>query len=142
MMNLFCQEFRYSFDEKNRIFIPSKYREILGPSFVISARMEPSLAIFTHDEWKEYTDKIEQLPASVVMKVKQFIFPKTFIATPDSHGRVVIPQDLKAYAGIDKNAVIIGVGNHAQIWAEEEWDRHFTPEDTKSLAEIAGQFGL
>ena len=141
-MDLFCREYRYSLDSKNRIFIPAKYREILGESFIITRKLDPCLAIYTHEEWQKYSDKIKALPDSVAMELKEFIFPKTLVAEPDSQGRVIIPADLKDHAELDKNAVIIGVGDHAQIWSETMWEEREKKRDLASLRELMRQLGL
>ena len=141
-MELFCREYRYSLDAKNRLAIPAKYREILGDTFIITRKLDPCLAIYTHEEWQKYSDKIKALPDSVAMELKEFIFPKTLVAEPDSQGRVVIPADLKDYAQLDKNAVIIGVGDHAQIWSEKLWEEREQKRDLASLRELMRQLGL
>lgn len=141
-MDLFCREYRYSLDSKNRIFIPAKYREILGDSFIITRKLDPCLAIYTHEEWQKYSDKIKALPDSVAMELKEFIFPKTMVGEPDSQGRVIIPNDLKDYAELDKNAVIVGVGDHAQIWSEQLWEEREKKRDLASLRELMRQLGL
>ncbi len=139
---MFCREYRYSLDGKNRIFIPSKHREILGDTFYVTRRLEGCLALYTNEEWEKYSEKINALPDSVVMSLKQFIFPKTFQAELDTQGRIVIPQDLKDFAGLEKNCVIIGVGDHAQIWSEDRWDEKEKTRDTANLEELMRQLGL
>ena len=141
-MELFCREYRYSLDAKNRIFIPAKYREILGDSFIITRRLDTCLALYTTEEWEKYSEKIKALPDSVAMELKRFIFPKTLLAEPDSQGRVIIPNDLKEYAQLEKNAVIIGVGDHAEIWSESLWDEREKTKDIEGLRELMRQLGL
>lgn len=141
-MEMFCREYRYSLDAKNRIFIPAKYREILGDSFVITRRLDPCLALYTNEEWEKYAEKIRALPDSVALELKLFIFPKTLVAEPDSQGRVLIPSDLKEYAQLDKNAVILGAGDHAQIWSESLWEEREKKRDVDHLRELMRQLGL
>ena len=141
-MELFCREYRDSLDAKNRIFIPAKYREILGDSFIITRRLDTCLALYTNEEWEKYSEKIKALPDSVAMELKRFIFPKTLLAEPDSQGRVIIPNDLKEYAQLEKNAVIIGVGDHAEIWSESLWDEREKTKDIEGLRELMRQLGL
>ncbi|MBR6742499.1 MAG: division/cell wall cluster transcriptional repressor MraZ [Clostridia bacterium] len=141
-MELFCREYRYSLDAKNRIFVPAKYREILGDTFIITRRLDTCLALYTNEEWEKYSEKIKALPDSVAMELKRFIFPKTLVAEPDSQGRVIIPNDLKEYAQLEKNAVIIGVGDHAEIWSESLWDEREKTKDIEGLRELMRQLGL
>ena len=60
-MELFCREYRYSLDAKNRIFVPAKYREILGDTFIITRRLDTCLALYTNEEWEKYSEKIKAL---------------------------------------------------------------------------------
>lgn len=141
-MELFCREYRYSLDAKNRIFIPAKYREVLGDDFVITRSIDPCLALYTKEDWDKYSEKIKALPDSVALALKRFIFPKTAKGDPDSQGRVIIPSDLKEYAQLEKNAVIIGVGDHAEIWSEALWNDHEKNQDIEGLRELMRQLGL
>ena len=139
---LFVGEYKHSIDAKNRLFIPAKYRDMLGESFYITRKMEKCLAIYSESEWSKLTDKLNTLPDSVVGSIKQFLYSKTISATPDSQGRVVLPPELLGYASIDKNAVIIGVGDHLQIWSDKLWEEKENTIDTEALMEQLRQLGL
>ena len=90
---LFVGEYKHTIDAKNRLFIPAKYRDMLGESFYITRKMEKCLAIYSEAEWSKLTDKLNTLPDSVVGSIKQFLYSKTISATPDSQGRVVLPPN-------------------------------------------------
>ena len=139
---LFVGEYKHSIDAKNRLFIPAKYRDMLGESFYITRKMEKCLAIYSETEWSKLTDKLNTLPDSVVGSIKQFLYSKTISATPDSQGRVVLPPELLSYASIDKNTVIIGVGDHLQIWSDKLWEEKENAIDTEALMEQLRQLGL
>ncbi len=139
---LFVGEHKHSLDAKNRLFIPAKYRDMLGDSFYITRKMEKCLAIYSESEWNKLTDKLNTLPDSVVGSIKQFLYSKTISASPDSQGRVVLPPELLSYAGIEKNTVIIGVGDHLQIWSDGLWEEKENAIDTAVLMEQLRQLGL
>ncbi|MBQ8859032.1 MAG: division/cell wall cluster transcriptional repressor MraZ [Clostridia bacterium] len=139
---LFVGEHKHSLDAKNRLFIPAKYRDMLGDSFYITRKMEKCLAIYSESEWNKLTDKLNTLPDSVVGSIKQFLYSKTISVSPDSQGRVVLPPELLAYAGIEKNTVIIGVGDHLQIWSDGLWEEKENAIDTAVLMEQLRQLGL
>jgi MraZ protein len=82
------------------------------------------------------------LPDSKVGPLKQFIYSKTINVIPDSNGRVVLTPALTAYAEIAKNVVIIGVGDHAQIWSEEAWNAKEESVDLAAIADLLAQVGL
>ena len=134
-MNL-VGEFHHTLDPKNRLFIPAKFREVLGMNFYITRKTEKCLAVYSEEEWERFTAKLNSLPDSQVGLLKQFLYSKTVSVTPDSNGRVVLTPSLMEYAGIDKNVVIIGVGDHAQIWSEEGWaekEAKMSPEKIQQL---------
>ena len=139
---LFVGEHKHSLDAKNRLFIPAKYRDMLGDSFYITRKMEKCLAIYSENEWSKLTDKLNTLPDSVVGGIKQFLYSKTISVSPDSQGRVVLPPELLSYASIEKNTVIIGVGDHLQIWSDNLWEEKENAIDTAVLMEQLRQLGL
>ena len=139
---LLVGEYRHAIDAKNRLFIPAKHREQLGESFIITRKMEKCLALYSDGEWQKFTDKLNTLPDSVVGEIKQFLFPKTMWASPDAQGRVVITPELRSYAELDKNVVIIGVGDHAQIWSESRWQEKESKRDTDAMVELLRKLGL
>lgn len=135
-------EYRHTIDAKNRVFIPAKLREQLGETFVMTRKMEHCLALYSEYEWEKFAEKINTLPDSLVGAIKQFLFPKSVTVTPDSQGRIVIPSDLGQYAKLDKNAVIAGVGDHAEIWAEDLWTEKENNCDIAALTEQLRALGL
>lgn len=131
-------EYRHNVDPKNRLFIPAKFREELGETFYVTRKiMEKCLAIYSEAEWTKFSEKLNTLPDSKVGKIKQFIFSKTAQVSPDTHGRILIPANLLQYANIEKNVVIVGIGDHVQIWNEQDWD---AKEQELDLAEMEGLF--
>lgn len=139
---LFVGEFRHSLDAKNRLFIPAKYRDMLGTTFYVTRKMEKCLAIYSEEEWNKLADKLNTLPDSIVGSIKQFLYSKTISVTPDSQGRIVLTPELLRYAAIDKNAVIIGVGDHLQVWSDTLWDEKEQSFDTNELAASLRELGL
>lgn len=117
----FVGEFNHSLDAKKRLFIPSKFRELLGEGFAISRTNEKCLLLFSADGWNKYISKLlEGLPADTKLLARK-VFPQTTYATPDAQGRVVIPAKLCEQAELVKNVTIIGAGNHVEIWSDENW---------------------
>ncbi len=136
-------EYRHVVDAKNRLFIPAKFREELGESFYITRKiMDQCLAIYSEEEWQKFSLKLNELPDSKVGKLKRFIFSKTAQVVPDTHGRILIPANLLAYAGIDKNAVIAGIGDHVQVWNEDTWDAKESELVLAEMEDLFVQLGL
>lgn len=136
-------EYNHSIDSKNRIFIPAKFREYLGESFYITRKMNKTcLAVYSEEEMNRLAEKLNELPDSDVSDIKEFLFSKTILVTPDANGRVVLLPSMISYAGIEKNAVIIGAGNHLQIWAENAWDTEEKNRDMAVLRNKLSSIGL
>ncbi len=136
-------EYRHALDPKNRLFIPAKFREELGETFYVTRKiMDKCLAIYSEAEWQKFSEKLNTLPDSKVGKIKKFVFSKTAQVTADSHGRILIPANLLAYAEIERNTVIAGIGDHVQVWDEATWDTMEQETDLVEMEDLFCQLGL
>ena len=139
----FYNEFRHVIDAKNRLFIPAKLREDLGESFFVTRKIsEQCLAIYSAEEWTKFATKLKSLPDSKMGTIKQFVFSKTALLSPDSHGRILLPANLVKYANLEKNVVIVGVGDHIQIWNEDDWDAKEQSIDLVEMQALLSEFGM
>ena len=134
--------FVHTLDAKKRLFIPAKHREQLGESFVITRNVDKCLSVFSMDEWEKYTDKLEQLPSTQAREIARFIYSNATEVQPYGQGRVLVPADLVAYAGIQKGAVIVGCGRRAEIWAEEIWSENSENEQSDALKDLMISLGF
>ena len=113
-----------SIDDKNRMIVPSKLRAGLGARCILTKGLDRCLYIYTSDDWDKQMEKISRLPESDP-KVRAFI--RHFCANAaecefDKQGRIVIPQELKAYAGIEKDRGTMGAMSKIEVWSREVWD--------------------
>ena len=131
-----------SVDSKGRLFIPAKLRLELGESFYLAMGIDACLAIYPQSTWDRFTEKFASLPMSQ-SKSMRTLFANAVKCELDSQGRIVIPQKLRRYAGLDKDAVIIGVNDRAEIWSAETWraqeEEEMTPE---KMAACMAQLGF
>lgn len=123
--------YEHNIDAKGRLAIPSKLRDELGSVFYLAMGVDACLAIYPQSTWNRFTEKFASLPMSQSKKMRS-LFANAARCELDSQGRIVIPQKLKEYAGIEKDVVIIGVHDRAEIWAAEKWaaeeEEEMTPE--------------
>ncbi len=128
--------YEHSIDGKGRLFIPSKLREELGVSFHLAAGIDDCLAIYPEETWKRFTDKFSSLPMSATKQMRR-LFANASKCELDSQGRIVVPPKLRKYAHLDKDVVIIGVNDRAEIWSAETWnaqeDEEMTPEKMSAI---------
>ncbi|MCI8347830.1 MAG: division/cell wall cluster transcriptional repressor MraZ [Firmicutes bacterium] len=113
-----------SIDEKNRMIVPSKLRAGLGSRCILTKGLDHCLYIYTTEAWDKQMDKISKLPESDP-KVRAFI--RHFCANAaecefDKQGRIVIPQELKNYAKIEKELVTMGAMSKIEVWSKDVWD--------------------
>ncbi len=113
-----------SIDEKNRMIVPSKLRLALGKGCVLTKGLDKCLYIYSFEDWTKQLEKLEILPKSDP-KVRAFI--RHFCGNAqecdfDKQGRIVIPQELKAYASIEKELVTMGAMDKIEVWGKEAWD--------------------
>lgn len=138
----FVGTYNHSIDSKNRVFIPSKFREELGGEFYITRKADPYLSVYTARGWEEYVKKIESLPESEAASLQDFLIGGAQRCTPDSNGRIVLDNRLIQHAGIVKNIVFVGAGNQIRIWSEEKWNEREASLKPENMKEIMRQFGL
>ena len=141
---MFMGTFNNSIDAKNRMIVPSKHRDQLGGRCVLTKGMDKCLYIYSMNEWYKQMDKIEALPESDP-KVRAFI--RHFCANAvdcefDKQGRIVIPAELKEYAGIDKELVTMGAMRKIEVWSKEVWDApdNENKMDSEEFAESLAQY--
>ncbi|MBE6589220.1 MAG: division/cell wall cluster transcriptional repressor MraZ [Ruminococcaceae bacterium] len=136
-------EYRHGLDAKNRIFIPAKLREELGETFVVSKDIrEHCLKIYSLSEWEHYIAPLKEQKRKLSEKIMRFLHASLVQVTPDSQGRIVLPAELCAYAEIEKNAVVVGCGDYAEIWAETAYDRLKGEVDLEEMIDELEELGL
>lgn len=123
---MFIGEFVHSIDVKNRIIIPSKFREELGNPFVISKGLDGSLFCYPMAEWEKLNEKFEKLPEN---KKENRIYIRYFTSSAsiveiDKQGRALIPPTLVKHGNLIDEIVITGFRNKIEIWAKDKWDEN------------------
>lgn len=135
---MFMGEYHHTIDQKGRMIIPAKFRELLGDSFVLTRGLDQCLFGYTHEEWKTLEDKLKTLPFTKkdARAFTRFFFSGATECEVDKQGRVNIAPPLRDYAKLEKDCVIIGVSNRFEIWSKSNWDTYFAMSE-ESFAEIA-----
>ena len=113
-------EYRHSLDSKGRVFIPARLREELGDVFYITLSMDHCLNIYSNENWKMFTDKVNTMSYISQRKMRP-LFAHAVKCELDAQGRVLIPHALRDYAGLAKNVAVDGCNNHAEIWDGDTW---------------------
>lgn len=132
--------YEHTMDAKGRMAFPTKLRERLGLSFIVTIGLDRCLYVFSEDEWENFTEKLKTLIGDKAKTAKLFIV-RACPVEPDKQGRILIPQQLREYAGLDHEVTVLGVINRAEIWdsARFKYMSDSVTEDMLSdaLADIA-----
>ncbi|MBQ7473902.1 MAG: division/cell wall cluster transcriptional repressor MraZ [Oscillospiraceae bacterium] len=122
-------EYQHSLDNKSRLFIPAKLREELGEVFYITLSMDRCLCAYSAESWQIFSDKVGAMPYVKQRRMRP-LFAHAARCELDSQGRTIIPQNLRAYAGLTKNVTVVGCNNHAELWDSEAWKAVYETEST------------
>ena len=139
-------EYNHSIDEKSRVIVPSKFRDDLGSTFVVTKGFDKCLFAFSITEWQNFEAQLRALPLSNE-NARKYVRYFTAGATEcqvDKQGRILIPANLKEHAGLKKELVITGVSTRAEIWDKETWDKYTSAEniDLDEIASHMSEFGI
>lgn len=137
---MFIGEFNHAVDVKGRLSMPAKFRENLGEVFYITKGLDHCLFVFPESEWRVFEEKLKTLPLTN-KNARAFVrlfFAGAAEASFDKQGRILVPQTLREHAEIDKEVVVIGVGQRIEIWSTDQWSNYNDPENI-SYDEIAEQ---
>ncbi|ADQ46728.1 MraZ protein [Caldicellulosiruptor kronotskyensis 2002] len=124
-------EYKHVVDSKGRIILPSKFREELGERFILTKGLDNCLFGYSLKEWAVLEEKLKKLPltSKEARTFLRFFFAGASECEVDKQGRVLIPQNLREYAGIQKEVFIIGVMTRIEIWSEDNWLKEMTNEN-------------
>ena len=131
-------EFHHNIDDKLRMIVPSKFRDELGNSVVVTRGLENCLFVYSEAEWSQIVSKLKSLPFT---KKDARSFTRIFLSGAtvcefDKQGRIKITSPLATYADLTKECVIIGVNDRLEIWSEEQWNNYFK-ENKETLSDVA-----
>lgn len=136
---MFMGEYHHTIDEKGRIIVPAKFRGELKEQFVVTRGLESCLFVYSMDEWNNIVKKLNTLPFTKkdARNFSRFFLSGATIVELDKQGRINIASTLTSYAGLEKDCIIIGVGERLEIWNEKTWNEFLDTniEDMSMIAE-------
>jgi len=140
----FMGEYNHSIDAKGRVIVPSKFREKLGDRFIVTKGLDGCLWVFPTSEWESFSEKLTSLPVARkdARNFTRFFMAGATEAETDKMGRILIPQVLRDYAKLEKDAVLIGTGSRVEIWNSDTWADISSFDNVDDLAEQMGEWGF
>jgi mraZ protein len=128
-------EYQHNVDPKGRLFMPARFREELGEQFIATKGLDNCLFVYSTEEWHKLEEKIRALPLSKARNLQRFFFAGAADLEADKQGRVLIPQNLREYASLTKDAIVVGESNRVEIWDKQRWDEICGSITPQSVAE-------
>lgn len=131
-------EYTHSIDAKGRLILPAKFRDELGDVFVVTKGLDNCLFVYGKKEWAILEEKLKQLPLA---KAEARAFVRFFFAGAaeiecDKQGRALLPLNLREYAQLDKDVIVLGILNRVEIWSKTIWDE-YSAKSGDAVASIA-----
>ena len=135
---MFIGEYSHNIDAKGRLIIPSKFREELHNSFILTRGFDGCLTIYSVTQWEKLIEEINKLPETKkdARKYSRALTANASECTLDNQGRILIPGNLMKIANITKECVIVGANNHVEIWDKATWDAYLE-EANKNFEDVA-----
>lgn len=126
VVDMFLGEFTHKMDNKNRIMMPSEFRDILSEEFYITKGPEKSLVIYTKEEFEKQSQRLDNLVIENKKNraIKRLFFSSTIKTSLDKQGRVLLNKNLRDYANIASEAMIIGNNTTIEIWDVATWEAY------------------
>lgn len=122
---MFLGQSTYTLDDKGRIIIPSRYREALGEEVIVTRSLDPCITLYPMDMWMELVQKVNALPMTSTpgRALRRLLFADAANVMPDRQGRILLPERLREYAGLEaaSSVLIVGLDRYIEFWKPERW---------------------
>ena len=135
---MFLGTYSPKLDEKGRLIMPAKFRDELAEGVVLTRGQDRCLYAFSNAEFEGFHERIRQAPltSKQARDYLRLLLSGAHAETPDKQGRITIPQQLRQYAGLDRELAVIGAGTRAEIWDAEAWQQYVAANES-AFAETA-----
>ncbi len=141
---MFTGEFEHSVDSKNRIFVPAKFREELGESFMVARTFRGTNQLMVHslEGWNDYIEKIRRENRAVYEQASRYLHRIAIQVCPDTQGRILLTPSLLAHAEITKEAYFVGCGDFCEIWSKNNYETAIANENDDDIRKMLESLGL
>ena len=132
---------KHTVDAKGRMFFPARFRDEMWEDITICRGVEKCLMLYTQEEWARLSQRIKEQPFSVSSQLQRYFFSTAALCSVDAQGRLLLPQQLRDFAGLQKDVWVTGVQDRVEIWDIDEWNKAqsaMTNDDVKSLMDRIG----
>ena len=141
---MFTGEYRHAVDDKGRLAVPSRFRAQLAGNVVVARWLDTCLAIFPMSSWDELAAKVGGLPMTDpnARLLQRQLFAGAFETELDRQGRVLVPGNLRGFAGLEHEALVLGSRDHAEVWAPGRWETYSTALEGEAFTDAIAGLGI
>jgi MraZ protein len=121
---MFLGEFTHNIDDKGRLTIPAKFRGELAAGLVVTRGLDQNLMVYPLAGWEKLATQIAERPlADAGMRAfRRRVFSGAVDLEPDRQGRILLPEYLRDFAGINGEVVVAGMFDYLELWSSEAWE--------------------
>lgn len=142
---MFIGEYRHTFDAKNRISLPAKFRKELGTSVVVTRGLDHCLFIYPKAAWKKQAAvfALQSTGSAAGRGLARLMLAGASETDVDGSGRILVPDYLKSFASLKEKSVVAGVSDRVEVWDESVWEEYTKniERDAEAFAEKLGDRG-
>lgn len=137
-------KYNHTIDAKGRLIVPSKFRDLLGDEFVVTKGADGCLVVYDNEGWNAFEETLQAMPMNrkEVRQVARFFLAGAADVEVDKQGRILVPTDLRDYAGLEKEVVLIGMADKIEIWSRERWEDASADQDVSDTLEKMADWGI
>lgn len=135
-------QYSHTVDAKGRVFVPAKFRSDLQGDLVIVKGLDECIVLYNEEQWNAFIKKLETYGEMQMKMIKRFILASAFNTELDSQGRIVISQDLRNHAKIEKDITFVGLNNCVEIWRPDTFSKLNDSLDTENMKEMLKNVGF
>lgn len=134
--SMFLGRYNHTLDAKGRLAIPARFRDAVADGLVLTRGIDRCLALYPLDAWRPLAEKVSALPISDpdARNFRRLVFAEAADLALDAQGRILVPPELRRYAGLEREALVVGMDTAIEIWSPERWQAVEALMDTDGAA--------
>ena len=140
---MFVGTFEHSLDDKGRVVLPSRFRHYVADKGYLS-KLDGCLGLWTEEEFEAVAtmmrDRMRE--GRIIQRAMRDFFAHAAEVSPDSQGRISIPQRLREFAGFERDLVINGRMDRVEIWSADRWEADATPEADQDFSDAIAELAI